>query len=79
MVAWRTVDGAAGLVSPADSTFFWLNPVATRIWELADGTRSIKAISEALCDEFEVDLETALRDTEALVEQLTAKGLLGAE
>jgi hypothetical protein len=77
-VAYRVLDESAVLVSPLDSSLYWLNPVASRIWELADGTRNTEAIAEALCEEFEVDPATALRDTEGMVAEFVEKNLLTA-
>ena len=70
------IDGRAVLVSPVESRLLWLNPVATRIWELADGERSIEAIASALCEEFEVEADRALRDTAETVEKFVAQQLL---
>jgi hypothetical protein len=74
-VACRVIGGAAVLVSVEDSNLYWLNPVATRIWELADGQNSLEAIATALCDEFDVNPETALQDTEDMVQAFAAKQL----
>ena len=75
-VAFRVIDDAAVLVSPHDSQLYWLNPVATRVWELADGSRSVETIAEALCDEFEVDLSTARRDIGNMISAFAEKNLL---
>ena len=78
-IAWRNVDGSAALVSAHDTRFYWLNPVATRIWELADGTRTFEQIGHVLCEEFDVDLETSVRDAIEMVDQLRVEGLFAAE
>ena len=77
-VAWRNVNGAAALVTSSDSTFYWLNPVATRIWELADGERSVGQIGEQLVREFDVDLATCVADAARMVDEFGAKGLFEA-
>lgn len=77
LVAYQVIDGSAYLVCPEASLLYSLNPVATRIWELADGETSTEAIAEKLCEEFEVDIQTALRDTEAMVQAFTKKELFG--
>ncbi len=74
-VAFRVIDGAAVLVGSGEPLLYWLNPVATRIWELADGQRDLSAIARTLCEEFEVDLETSLRDAGEMVDAFTAKQL----
>jgi len=75
-VAYRVIDDAAVLVRPDDSSLYWLNPVATRIWELADGTKSVEAIAHTLCEEFEVDRPTALRDTQHMVSAFVERNFL---
>jgi coenzyme PQQ synthesis protein D (PqqD) len=52
-----------------------LNRVASRVWELLDGQRSVDAIAEAICDEFEVPPETARADVDELIGNL-AEGQL---
>ncbi len=75
-VAYRVLDGSAVLVNPDDSTLYTLNPVATRIWEMADGQLPVSEIALRLCGEFEVEQVTALRDTEVFLLAFQAKGLL---
>ena len=74
-VAYRVVEDSAVLVSPEDSQLYWLNPVASRVWELADGQNTVEDIAVLLCQDYEVDRETALRDTEEMVAAFTAKQL----
>ena len=81
-VAYTIVDGSAVIVSPKDSKLYWLNDVATQIWKLADGNRSVGVIAEELCTEYEVDATTALRDAAEMVEAFGAKNMFkfsGAE
>lgn len=74
-VAYTVIDGEGALIDPQDSSLFWLNPVATRIWELADGQQTTREIANILCQEFEVDYETAVRDTQQMIEAFTNKRL----
>ncbi|MBI5379369.1 MAG: PqqD family protein [Nitrospirae bacterium] len=75
-VAYRVLDGSAVLINPDDSTLYTLNPVATRIWELADGQLPISEIARRLYGEFQVEQEIALRDMEAFLQAFQEKGLL---
>lgn len=75
-VAYTIIEEEAALVHPTDSSLYWLNPVATRIWELSDGQNSVSAIAAALCQEFEVDPETALDDALKMIESFHAKQLI---
>ena len=52
--------------------------VGDRILDLADGTRTVREIATAICSEFEVDEETALRDTADFVFQLVERKVLAS-
>ncbi len=76
-IASRNLDGEMIIMSAKDSTLFTLNPVATSIWEAADGQATLEEIVEnKICREYEVDRETALRDARELVQQLSEHGIL---
>ncbi len=75
-VAFRVIDGSAVLVTSNEAALYWLNPVATRIWELADGSRRATEISDAICEEFEVDGERALSDVNDMIAAFVEKQLL---
>jgi hypothetical protein len=76
-IASRLLGGEMMIMSAIDSTFFTLNPVATVIWQAADGHTSLSDIvTHHICTEFEVDPETALRDVEHFVEEFSRHGIL---
>src|ERR1700737_4881352 len=76
-IASRLLGGEMMIMSAADSTFFTLNPVATAVWQAADGVTPLSEIvAHHVCAEFEVDAETAHRDVERFVEELSAHGIL---
>jgi hypothetical protein len=76
-IASRLLGGEMMVMSAVDSTFFTLNPVATVIWQAADGRTPLSEIvADHVCSEFEVDRETAQRDVERFVEQLSSHGIL---
>lgn len=65
------------IMSAADSTFFTLNEVATVIWQAADGCTPLSEIvTGKVCQEFEVDAETAQRGAEHFVDELSQHGIL---
>lgn len=74
--AMRKIEGEAAVVTPHDSTLHTFNGVGTRILELADGTRSMRAIVDAIVAEYEVERGTAEADVEAFVSGLVEKGVL---
>ena len=65
------------IMSARDSTLFTLNPVATLIWQSADGGTPLDEIVERkICAEFDVAPETALKDAEMFVTDLARHGIL---
>lgn len=76
-IAARNLDGEMMIMSAVDSTFFTLNPVATVIWQAADGKTPLSQIvSQQVCAEFDVEPEQARRDAEEFVSQLSQHGIL---
>jgi hypothetical protein len=72
-VLGRVVDAEAVLVLPARGEVKVLNEVGARIWELADGTRSVREIVQSIRDEYEVDQESAEADTLEFLNDLHGK------
>jgi len=76
-IAARRMGDEMMIMSGRDSTLFTLNAVATVIWEAADGSTALDEIVERrICTEFEVERSVALRDAEALAEELAGHGIL---
>jgi t-SNARE complex subunit (syntaxin) len=78
-VTGQVVDGEAVLVLPDKGEVKVLNEVGARIWELADGTRTIAEIAELLTQEFEVDIQKAQNDALIFLQQLEQKGVIQLE
>jgi hypothetical protein len=75
-LAARKVAGEVVILRARDSSLYVLNPVASAVWEAADGQTSLDAVvRDVICHAFEVDLETARRDASELVVALAAEGL----
>ena len=64
------------VASARTSTLFTLNELATLIWESADGHTPLDEIVDRICSQYDVDRETALRDTIELAEKLVSNGIL---
>jgi hypothetical protein len=75
-VASRALDGEAVLVHPGQSKVAVLNEVGARLWELADGQRSIADMAQMIAEEYEVSLIKAEADTLAFCKDLAGRGLL---
>jgi hypothetical protein len=76
-IAARRLGDETMIMSASDSTLFTLNPVATAIWEGADGVTALEDIVRTrVCPIFEVDPDVALRDAQTLAERLATHGIL---
>jgi|SRR5579862_3825098 Coenzyme PQQ synthesis protein D (PqqD) len=76
-IAARMLGGEMMVMSATDSTFFTLNEVATAIWLAADGRTSLtQIVKDKICQEFEIDEETASRDADQFVNDLSKHGIL---
>lgn len=76
-VEWRDIGGEATLVRPGETSgSHELNEVASRIWELCDGRRTVREIAARVVEEFEVDLATAEHDAAEFVREMLQGGLL---
>ena len=58
------------------NSIYTLNETAARIWELIDGSRSVKGIREALLEEFEISPEEAEKDLIEHLQQLESINLV---
>lgn len=75
-VAARVYGSDAVIISPDEAMVRMLNPTATRIWQLADGSRSVEEIVAALTSEFDVDSAQARQSVERLLTELSEKQLI---
>jgi hypothetical protein len=71
-VEWHETSGEVVLVASGAEQD--LNEVGSRIWLLADGTRTVREIAARIVAEFEVDAQTAERDAVEFVETLLRDG-----
>ncbi|HUP62039.1 MAG TPA: PqqD family protein [Thermoanaerobaculia bacterium] len=55
---------------------YTLSAVASRVWSLLDGTHDIDGIADVICEEFDVDRETASTDIRTLVSDLGEAALV---
>ncbi len=75
--ASRVVDGSAVIVLADAGEVNVYNSVGTRIWELADGSRTVQQIIDAVIAEFDVPAELASADVKEFLQSLVdAKALV---
>lgn len=67
------------LLTPDSGDYFTLNDVGGRIWELADGTRTVTEIAQTLSDEYEAPPEVIEPDALEVLTELAEAGLLDGE
>ncbi|HYJ80995.1 MAG TPA: PqqD family protein [Longimicrobiaceae bacterium] len=57
-------------------TYFGLNEVGTRIWQLVQNRRSVREIRDTLLEEYDVDEERCDRALFSLLDSLAEHGLI---
>ena len=70
------------LLDPPGRVLRGLNETGARVWQLCDGRRTVREISDQIAREFDADPATALSDVLRFLEALASRGLLaprGAE
>jgi hypothetical protein len=69
-VVFQQVSGKQVLLNLADGQYYALDDVGSRIWSLCDGTRAVKDIVGALCDEYDAEPTTIESDAMELLADL---------
>ena len=75
-IPWRKIDDEALVVSPRSGMVYPLNPVGTRCWELADGSRPLAEIQRVIVEEFDAPPEQIAQDVRQFIADLESKALL---
>lgn len=73
------LDGEIVLLEVRSGTYFGLEGVGRRIWELLDRHRSAADVHEQLLQEYDVDAQQCREDLIQLLEDLTAHGLVDVD
>ena len=74
----QQVDDEIVLLDLHSESYFGLNNVGSRIWQLLQDGADREQIAEALSAEFEVEDQRLMRDVDALINQLLGAGLIKA-
>jgi len=75
-IAYRVIEDEAVILTPEDGMLHNLNPVATVIFEAADGKRKVEDIIRKITEEFNIEEKIAQRDCLNFVEDLVHKKML---
>jgi len=68
--------GEAAILSLRNGTYYGLDRVGARIWNLIQQPRTVKEILDTLLAEYDVDAERCAADLQRLLTELTAQGLV---
>lgn len=74
--ASRVFSGEAVVITPSQNTVRMLNEAGSRIWELADGQRTVDEIVDVLVAEYEVTEDAAHQSVARFVDELLSNELL---
>ena len=74
----RTVGDETVILDLASGTYFGLDPVGARIWELMGESKTLAEICDQMLGEYEVSREELERDTLRLAQELADQGLVGS-
>lgn len=72
----RLVGDETVILDLASGTYYGLDPVGARIWQLMVEGKALASVCETLLEEFDVSRETLERDVLHLTSELRAKGLV---
>jgi hypothetical protein len=72
----QEMDGETVLLDLASESYFGLDAVGTRVWQLLNEGQGKFAIIDTLLDEYEVEREALERDISELLDRLSAAGLI---
>ena len=73
---FQVSDGAAVLLSLEKETYFTLDEVGTRIWEVLQTEKTIQETFELLLAEYEVESEELRSDLVSFLSELLQSGLI---
>lgn len=76
---FRDLDGEAVILDLDSGTYFGLNAVGTRIWQLIEQHGRLKAVLDELCREYDAEPDELERDLLELVARLSDARLVEAK
>jgi len=73
----RTVGKETVILDLESGTYFGLNPVGARIWQLIGTGHSVSGICDVMIEEYEVSREALEHDVLQLTQELMSRKLIG--
>ena len=75
-IASRALGDETMIMCASNSTLITLDEVASVIWDAADGVTPLdEIVASKICAKYEITPEVALKDAEALVENMAEHGI----
>ena len=72
---FREMDGEAVILNLESGTYFGLDPVGTRVWQLMEEHGRLRTVFDLMRQEYDVEPDLLERDLLRLVGQFAEKGL----
>ncbi len=69
-IIWRVVDDEALILNTSNGFYFSMNGTATEAWCLLNDGKSIDEVAQTISERYEIDLQSAKSDVEALLTEL---------
>lgn len=75
-IPFQIIDGLAVVVVPKERTQNLLNETGTAIWNFIQSERTEEDIIDFVCENYDIDRETAKKDTKEFINKLINQKLL---
>lgn len=75
-VLTKSISGSRVLLHLDQGSYYTLNEVGNRIWELCDGSRNVSEVISCICDEYDAQPETIEADVLEMLRDLAYDNLV---
>jgi hypothetical protein len=75
----QEVNGETVILDLKSESYFGLDEVGTRIWQLLQERGDVQKTFDTMLEEFDVDTDTLASDMKNLIDDLTEKGLISSD
>ena len=75
----QEVNGETVILDLKSESYFGLDEVGTRVWQLLQENGDVQKVFDAMLEEFDVDADTLASDMKNLIDDLIEKGLISSD
>jgi len=75
-VIFSDMDGETVMMSIERGEYYGINPIGSRIWSLLETPRTVSALCDTLCPDYDVTPEQCAVDVQLFLIQLVDKGVI---